>query len=187
MRFSLMSYQMPEVSGPKSGCFAKVPRHPPLITKGHFKSIYQQDFLSKFEKSKFRSASGDFLASVGVNSGMPSEYQPIDKKHISSKLINERYNKDPESKYNTEIQRSWIYHRDPAIEAVEDLKIDNATRRPWPQKIQFMSLPMKNNEENQKRQYQIYVNCGHKLSDITKKKLKEMAEAKKAKEASLKE
>ena len=62
------------------------------------------------------------------------------------------------------------------------MKIDNATRRPWPQEIKFMSLPMYNKEENQKNQYNIYVNCGHKLSDITKKKLKEMAEAKKAKE-----
>ena len=41
-----------------------------------------------------------------------------------------------------------------------------------------MSLPMPNKEENQKMQYHIYVNCGHKLSDITKKKLKEMAEKK---------
>ena len=46
-----------------------------------------------------------------------------------------------------------------------------------------MSLPMYNKEENQKNQYHIYVNCGHKLSDITRRKLKEMAEAKKAKEA----
>ena len=34
MRFSLMSYEMPEVSGPKYGCFAKIPRHPPEIKKG---------------------------------------------------------------------------------------------------------------------------------------------------------
>jgi hypothetical protein len=45
-----------------------------------------------------------------------------------------------------------------------------------------MTLPMKNDEEYQNMQYQTYVKCGHKISDITKKKLKEMAEAKKAKE-----
>ena len=49
-----------------------------------------------------------------------------------------------------------------------------------------MSLPMYNQEEYQKMQYHTYVNCGHKLSDITKKKLKEMAEAKKAKEEAMK-
>ena len=186
MRFSLMSYKMPEIPGPQSGCFAKIPRYPPLITKGLFKSTYQDDYLTRFENSKFKSASGEILKSTGVNSGMYSEYEPINKKHISSLLVNERYNKSTERKYNTEIQRSWTYHRDPAIKAVEDLKIDNATRRPWAQEIKFMSLPMYNKEENQKMQYQIYVNCGHKLSDITKKKLKEMAEAKKAKEEALK-
>ena len=181
-----MSYKMPEVSGPKSGCFSKVPRHPPMITKGLFKSTYQDDFLSQFEKQKFKSSTGEIFSSTGVNSGMQSEYEPINKKHISSLLVNERYNKSSEAKYNTEVQRSWTYHRDPAIKAVEDLKIDNASRRPWAQEIKFMSLPMYNKEENQKMQYHIYVNCGHKLSDITKKKLKEMAEAKKAKEEALK-
>ena len=177
---------MPEVSGPKYGCFSNIPRYPPLTTKGQFKSTYQDDFLSGFEKSKFKAASGEILKSTGICSGMYSEYEPINKKHISSLLVNERYNKSTERKYNTEIQRSWTYHRDPAIQAVEDLKIDNASKRPWPEEIKFMSLPMYNKEENQKMQYHIYVNCGHKLSDITKKKLKEMAEAKKAKEEALK-
>ena len=186
MRFSLMTYKMPEVSGPKYGCFSNIPRYAPQTTKSLFKSTYKDDFLSGFEKSKFKAASGEILKSTGIYSGMYSEYEPIDKKHISSKLINERYNKSTERKYNTEIQRSWTYHRDPAIQAVEDLKIDNASKRPCPEEIKFMSLPMYNKEENQKMQYQIYVNCGHKLSDITKKKLKEMAEAKKAKEEALK-
>lgn len=177
---------MPDISGPKSGCFSKIPRHPPLITKGLFKSTYQDDYLTKLEKIRFKSTEGGILKSIGVNSGIPSEYEPINKKKINSLLINERYNKSRERKYNTENQRSWIYHRDPAIRAVEDLKIDNASRRPWAQEIKFMSLPMYNKEENQKIQYHIYVNCGHKLSDITKKKLKEMAEGKKAKEEALK-
>ena len=187
MRFSLMSYEMPEVSGPKYGCFSKIPRHPPEIKKGLFKSTYMDDFLSRFEKVKYKPTTCEVLTSTGVNSGLRSDYEPIDKKHISSKLVNERYNKDPDSKYNTEVQRSWTYHRDPAIIAVEDLKIDNASRKPWPEEIKFMSLPMHNEEEYQKMQYHTYVNCGHKLSDITKKKLKEMAEAKKAKEEALKE
>ena len=182
-----MTYKMPEVTGPKSGCFSKIPRHPPLITKGLFKSTYQDDYLSRFEKSRFKSASGLIFTSIGVNGGMNSEYEQVNKKHISSLLVNERYNKDPERKYNTEVQRSWTYQRDPAISAVEDLKIDNASRKPWPEEIKFMSLPMHNEEEYQKMQYHTYVNCGHKLSDITKKKLKEMAEAKKAKEEALKE
>ena len=89
MRFSLMSYQMPEVSGPKNGCFAKVPRHPPMITKGLFKSTYQDDFLSKFEKEKSKFSSPEIFTSTGVNSGMQSNFEPINKKHITSLLINE--------------------------------------------------------------------------------------------------
>ena len=123
MRFSLMSYEMPEVSGPKYGCFAKIPRHPPEIKKGLFKSTYMDDFLSRFDKVKYKPITCDILTSTGVNSGLRSDFEPVDKKHISSKLVNERYNKDPDSKYNTEIQRSWTYHRDPAIIAVEDLKM----------------------------------------------------------------
>ena len=38
--------------------------------------------------------------------------------------------------------------------------------------IKFMTLPMKNNEEYQNMQYQTYVKCGHKISDITKKLFK---------------
>ncbi len=113
---------------------------------------------------------------------MRSNHVSIDKKHISSKLINEKYNPNPERKYNTEIQRTWTYHRDPAIQAVEDLKVDNATRRPWPKEIKFMTLPMKNNEEYQKMQNQVFIHCGHIISDITRKRLIEMAEAKKCKE-----
>ena len=41
---------------------------------------------------------------------------------------------------------------------------------------------MKNDEEYQKMQYQTFIKCGHKISDITRKRLIEMAEAKKAKE-----
>ena len=164
-----MSYKMPEVTGPKSACFSKIPRHPPIITKGLFKSTYQDYYLSRFEESKFKSASGLIFTSTGVNGGMNSEYEQVNKKNIFSLLVNERYNKGLERKYNTEIQRSWTYQRDPAIIAIEDLKIDNASRRPWGKEIKFMSLPMHNEEENQKNQYHIYVNCGYKLSDITKK------------------
>ena len=182
MRFSLLSYKMPELGGPDHGCFAKLPKHPPEVGKGFFKTTYQDDFLKRFEDRKFKPVSGQILSTTGTFSGLPSNHEPTDKKYISSKLVNEKYNPNPERKYNTEIQRTWTYHRDPAIQAIEDFKIDNASRRPWPQEIKFMTLPMKNNEEYQNMQYHTYVKCGHKISDITKKKLKEMAEAKKAKE-----
>ena len=182
MRFSLLSYKMPELGGPNHGCFAKLPKHPPEEGKGFFKTTYQDDFLKRFEEKKFKPSSGQIFSATRTFSGLPSYFEPIDKKHISSKLVNEKYNPNPERKYNTEIQRTWTYHRDPAIKAIEDCKIDNASRRPWPKEIKFMTLPLKNNEEYQNLQYQTFVHCGHRISDITRKKLIEMAEAKKIKE-----
>ena len=182
MRFSLLSYRMPGLGGPNHGCFAKLPKHPPSVGKGFFKTTYQDDFLKRFEDRKFKPISGQMLSATNTFSGMRSDHVSIDKKHISSLLVNEKYNPNPERKYNTEIQRTWTYHRDSAIKAVEELKIDNASRRPWPKEIKFMSLPMKNDEEYQKMQFQTYVKCGHKISDITKRRLKEMAEMKKQKE-----
>ena len=180
MRFSLMTYQMPEIKGPQFGCFAKIPHHPPLVTKGFLKSTYQDDYLSRFKN--FKSSSGSMAEITGTSSGMISSFEPVDQKHISSKLVNERYNNGPERKYNTEIQRTWIYQKDPGIYAVENLKIDNRARKPWTQDIKFMSLPMFNDEECQKMRYKNNVSCGYKLSDITKRKLKEMAEQRKKRE-----
>ena len=187
MRFSLMSYKMPEVSGPKLGCFSKIPRHSPDKFRGYFQSLYQDSYLSRFQNSKFKSISGEILTNTGVYGGMKSDFTPINKKLFSSKLINERYNNGNEAKTNTEIQRSWTYHSDPAIEAIEKLKIDNASKIHLGEEVKYMSLPMFNDEEKRKRDHLIYVNCGHKLSDITKRKLKEMAKARKLKEEALKE
>ena len=182
-----MSYKMPEVSGPKYGCFAKVPSYPPDNSKINFRSIYQDSYLTRFQHSKFKSITGEILTNKGIYSGMKSDFVPFNKKHISSKLINERYNNGNESKSNTEIQRSWTYHSDPAIEAIEKLKIDNASRVPIEKEVEYMSLPMYNDEERRKMNYYKYVKCGHKLADITKKKLKEMAKARKDREEALKE
>ena len=182
MRFSLLSYRMPELGGPNHGCFAKLPKHLPSEGKGFFKTTYQDDFLKRFENSKFKPVSGQILSSTNTYSGMRSDHISIDKKHISSLLVNEKYNPNLERKYNTEMQRTWTYHRDPAIQAIEDFKVDNASIRPIPKEIQYMTLPMKNDEEYQKMLYQTYIKCGHRISDITRRKLIEMAEAKKCKE-----
>ena len=187
MRFSLMSYKMPEVSGPKYGCFAKEPRYDPDNFKVNFKSIYQDDYLSRFKNSKFKSITGEILTNQGIYSGMKSDFLPLNKKHISSKLVNERYNDGGEPKSNTENQRSWTYYSDPAIESVKNMNINNYSSIPIEKEVPYMSLPMFNEEEKRKLEYYNYVRCGHKLSDITKKKLKEMAKARKAKEEALKE
>ena len=182
-----MSYKMPDVSGPKYGCFSKVPQYSPDNFKINYQSTYQDDFLSRFQYSKFKSITGEILTNTGVYSGLKSDFIPLDKKFISSKLVNERYNNGNEAKSNTEIQRTWTYHSDPAIEAVKNMDINNIGIPPIENEVPFMSLPMHNEEEKQKIEYYNYVRCGHKLSDITKRKLKEMAKARKMKEEALKE
>ena len=177
-----MSYKMPDISGPQYGCFSKIPRHSPDNFKVNFRSIYQDSYLSRFQQSKFKSITGEILTNTGINGGIKSDFLPFNKKHISSKLINERYNNGNEAKSNTEVQRSWTCHADPAIEAIEKLKIDNASSIPLAREIQYMSLPRYNHEERRKLDYYNNVKCGHKLSDITKRKLKEMAKARKIKE-----
>ena len=182
-----MSYKMPDVSGPKYGCFSKVPQYSPDNFKINYQSTYQDDFLSRFQHSKFKSITGEILTNTGVYGGLKSDFIPLDKKFISSKLVNERYNNGNEAKSNTEIQRTWTYHSDPAIEAVKNMDINNRNILPIEKEVPFMSLPMHNEEEKQKIEYYNYVRCGHKLSDITKKKLKEMAKARKDREEALKE
>ena len=178
---------MPDVPGPKYGCFAKVPKYNPDNFKVNFQSLYQDDYLSRFKNSKFKSITGEILTNQGIYCGMKSDYLPLNKKHISSKLINERYNNGGEAKSNTEIQRSWTYHSDPAIEAVKNININKRSSLPIEKEVEFMSLPMHNDEERRKMEYYNYVRCGHKLSDITKRKLKEMAKARKIKEEAMKE
>ena len=187
MRFSLMSYKMPDVPGPKYGCFAKVPKYAPDNFKENYRSIYQDDYLSRFQQSKFKSITGEILTNTGVYGGLRSDHIPYDKKFISSCLVNERYNNGNEAKSNTEIQRSWTYHSDPAIEAVKNININRRSSLPIEKEVEFMSLPMHNDEERRKIEYYYYVRCGHKLSDITKRKLKEMAKARKIKEEAMKE
>ena len=182
MRPSFLSYKRPDLGGADYGCFAKLPRHTPEIGKGYFRTTYQDDYLKKHEDKKFKPFTGQIFSTTGTYCGIPSNYELINKKYISSKLINEKYNPNTERKYNTEIQRTWIYHRDPAIQGIEEFKIDHATRRPIPKEIKFMTLPMKNQEEYQNIQHQNFVQCGHKISDITRKRLIEMAEIKKQKE-----
>ena len=175
-----MTYEMPPIKGPTHGCFAKIPHYPPEGKKEIFKSTYQDDFLSRF--GNYKATTGRANTFLGVGSGLISNYEQADRKHFNSKLINERYNTENERKYNTEIQRTWLYKRDPGIYAVENLKIDNSVKKPWNEEIKFMSLPMYNDEEYQKMRYKVNYSCGHKLSDITKKKLKEMAEQRKKRE-----
>ena len=143
MRFSLLSYKMPILDGQNYGCFAKMPKYSPSEGKGFFTTTYRDDFIKKFDERRFKPITSQILSSSNKFSGIRSNYLSTDKKHISSLLINEKYNQNKERKYNTEIQRTWTYYRNPAIKAVEELIIDNATRRPWPKEIKFLSLPMK--------------------------------------------
>lgn len=182
MNFSLLSYEMPEVGGTKYGCFAKIPYHDKEYHQNSYSTSYKDSFCKKFDDNNYMPTTGQMFQHNNIWSGVSSEYEMVERKKITSKLLSESYNRDPERKYNTEIQRTWINHRDPAIKGVEDQKIDNASQRPQTQEIKLLTLPMQNREEYLDFHKKVYGNCGHKISDITRKKLEEMAKLKKQKE-----
>ena len=44
-----MSYKMPEITGPKSGCFSKIPRHPPEIKNGYLNRLIKMIFYQNLK------------------------------------------------------------------------------------------------------------------------------------------
>ena len=182
MKFSLLSYKMPQISGTQYGCFSKIPKHPPTEGKVLYRTSYMDGFCKRFEDKNFLPLSGKMLNGDNIYSGLKSDYESRDRKFIISALTSENYNRSPERKYNTQIQRTWINYKDPSIQAVENRKVDTSGRRPWANEIKFMSLPMFNKQEYQQLQRYSFNGCGHKISDITRKKLEEMAKLKKIKE-----
>ena len=146
MRVSLLSYKMPEISGPKTGCFAKIPHHFADEGRRYFETTYYASFQRKFDNKGFIPKSNRQFMNEGGFSGNLSSHKPADKKEITTRLISEKYNTGNEPKYNTEIQRTWINYRDPGIRANQDFGIDNRKKIPLPNIDNELSLRMNNNE-----------------------------------------
>lgn len=73
-----------------------------------------------------------------------------------------------EPKYNTETQRTWINHRDSAIQAIEDYKIDNTQTIRLPRIDNELSFPMDNDKEYGTVRSKSLHGCPKRLTDITK-------------------
>ena len=117
---------------------------------------------------KFKPKSNKMFGLENKFSGTESKFEPIDKIKITTKLISEKFNEKGDPKYNTEIQRTWINHRDPGIRAVNDLGIDNTKCFPFPKIDNELSLTMYNDKEYNRVRAKSVFGCPRKFSDITK-------------------
>lgn len=168
MRVSVLSYKMPELTGTKYGCFSKLPRHSPDEGRRYFETTYYASFNKRWDQMRFHPKTTKMLINDGKYSGTMSNWEPTDRIKITTQLISEKYNKGEEPKYNTECQRTWIYHRDPAVRAVEDLKIDNTRVTPLPKIDNELSLTMYNNREYERVRSKSFYGCPKKFTDVTK-------------------
>lgn len=167
----LLSYPFVPLGGPKYGCFAKIPRPNPDEDKRYLETTYYASYNKQFDNMRFKPQTTKMFDTQKIYCGLNSNYEPIDQIKISTKLISEKYNKLPELKFNTECQRTWYPYRDPGIRAVEDLKIDNRFKKPYP----FISTPLSlftNSEVNyEKMRSKTFYGCGRKMCDVVKRKL----------------
>ena len=62
-----------------------------------------------------------------------------------SYLINNLNKVGSDPKFNTSIQRSWNYIKDPGIKAIEESGINNTVKIPIPQQDNYLSLPLGSN------------------------------------------
>ena len=52
MRFSLLSYRIPEIRDPNYVTLFKLSKHPQSEGKGFFKTTYKEDFLKRHNKTQ---------------------------------------------------------------------------------------------------------------------------------------
>lgn len=100
MRVSLLSYKMPELSGPYNGCFGKVPRHDEsqdrrqvyynYIKKRYFDTTTNDTYYKKFKDFKPRDTKS--IATSNVSAGIPSDRKNVESVKITTRLISEKYN-----------------------------------------------------------------------------------------------
>jgi len=171
MKGSILSYKLPKISGPKYGCFSKIPHFPQFNNNSSFTSTYYQSYCIQHEKRHFHQLSNNIFSSEKIFAGRRSDYEPIDQIKISTKLIAEQYKKNTQLKEETLIQRSWIGYRDPGIKAIEDYGINNIYKKKLAYSKSYLSLPI-----NYEKNYGILSNkafygCRRKTSDISKGKI----------------
>lgn len=123
MKVSLLSYKHPEIKGPRTGVFAKIPHHLETYEKRYFETTYKAHYAQAFKDFKPKTIV-DFINEKAF-CGNNSNVKAIDKIKITTELIGEKYKNFDEPKENTAIQRSWEYKSNAAINHVEKVKTIN--------------------------------------------------------------
>ena len=169
MRVSMLSYKMPELGGPQTGCFSKMPKHSTSEGQRYFQTTYQDSYSKHYDDNKFAPKPNAAFQVEKQFCGSTSNWQPADKIKITTQLISEKYNNGSEPKYNTEVQRTWINYRDPGVRAVHDLGIDNTqTLRVVPQNDNDLSLTMQSDKLYGDVKEKTLYGCPKKFTYVTK-------------------
>lgn len=165
MRTSLLSYKMPEISGPKTGTFAKIPEH----AESFFKRSFETSYNASYSKDVPNFKSTCEIANSGQAAAVSTNYKGKEQIKISTELISELYNNGQEPKYNTEIQRCWIRTSDPGVTAIRTYPGDNLRGNKQQLEDNELSLPMKDGFNELKKK--LSGDLKYRRSDITKKTL----------------
>ena len=167
----MLSYKMPELNGPNYGCFAKLPRHSPSDGQRYFQTTYQDSYSQRFNDHKYTPIPNSAFQVEHKFCGSSSNWQPADRIRITTQLISEKYNNGSEPKYNTEIQRTWINHRDPGVRAINDLGIDNTRvlTTTNSHKDNDLSLTMQSDKLYNDVKAKTFYGCPKRFTDVTKR------------------
>lgn len=116
MKVSLLSYKHPEIKGPKTGVFSKIPHHSEDYDKRYFQTTYRQYHNEKVYNNYTPQQSNPNSHYYGID----STHKPYDKIRITTDLVAEQYKNKTDPKENTSVQRTWEYKLDSAIESVKE-------------------------------------------------------------------
>lgn len=116
MKVSLLSYKHPEIKGPKTGVFAKIPHHSDDYDRRYFQTTYRQYHNENVYKNYTPQQSNHNSHYYGID----SNHKPYDKIRITTDLVAEQYKNKTDPKENTSVQRTWQYKLDSAIESVKE-------------------------------------------------------------------
>ena len=151
------------IAGPERGFGATVKR----FDKGHGETNFSttnNDFYGAPKRQDPTQTVTDFNTTQGINAG-GKDYNPKRGVKKLSGLTGEVYNTSADPQEHTEIQRTWIYRKDNAIEATKYGKFENDKDKPYDN---ANSLPIGKGEHYYRSKLTNEGAFRHQRSDITR-------------------
>ena len=151
------------VSGPERGFGATVQRFDKDHDKAYFTTT-NREFYGEPKKFNAAETTTNFVKAEGINAGEKNYDPKFGIKKLSG-LTGEVYNTSADPQEHTEVQRTWIYKKDNAIEATKTGFHENANSKPYDN---ANSLPLGKGEHHYHKKSTDPGAYRHKRSDITR-------------------